>query len=163
MEAIKALKSRRSKRKFLPRPVPKKVVEDIIDCGRLAPSAVNIQPVEFIVVTSKGSRKKIAEMTDHGRFIAEAPVCIAVFSRQTKYYLEDGCAASENILLAAHAHGLGACWVAGSKKSYAEKVRQLLGVPQEFKLITLIPLGYSEQDPKPAKRKLKDVLHWEKY
>jgi len=163
MEAIKALKSRRSKKTFLPRPVPKKVVEDIIDCGRLAPSAVNIQPVEFIVVTSKGSRKKIAEMTDHGRFIAEAPVCIAVFSRQTKYYLEDGCAASENILLAAHAHGLGACWVAGSKKSYAEKVRQLLGVPQEFKLITLIPLGYSEQDPKPAKRKLKDVLHWEKY
>ncbi|MDH5174681.1 MAG: nitroreductase family protein, partial [Elusimicrobiota bacterium] len=80
-----------------------------------------------------------------------------------KHYLEDGCAASENILLAAHAHGLGACWVAGDKKSYAKKVRQLLGVPQEFKLITLIPLGCSEQDPKPAKRKLKDVLHWEKY
>jgi len=163
MEAIKALKSRRSKRTFLLRRVPKKVVEDIIDCGRLAPSAVNIQPVEFIAVTSKESRKKIAEMTDRGRFIAEAPVCIAVFSRQTKYYLEDGCAAAENILLAAHAHGLGACWVAGAKKSYAEKVRQLLGVPQEFKLITLIPLGYSEQDPNPAKRKLKDVLHWEKY
>ncbi len=163
MEAIKALKSRRSKRTFLPRRVPKKVVEDIIDCGRLAPSAVNIQPVEFIAVTSKKSRKKIAERTDRGRFIAEAPVCIAVFSRQTKYYLEDGCAASENILLAAHAHGLGACWVAGDKKSYAKKIRQLLGVPQEFKLITLIPLGYSEQDPKPAKRKLKDVLHWEKY
>ena len=163
MEAIKALKSRRSKRTFLPRRVPKKVVEDIIDCGRLAPSAVNIQPVEFIAVTSKKSRKKIAEMTNRGRFIAEAPVCIAVFSRQTKHYLEDGCAASENILLAAHAHGLGACWVAGDKKSYAKKIRQLLGVPQEFKLITLIPLGYSEQDPKPAKRKLKDVLHWEKY
>ncbi|MDH5661699.1 MAG: nitroreductase family protein [Elusimicrobiota bacterium] len=163
MEAIKALKSRRSKRTFLRRPVPKKIVKDIIDCGRLAPSAINIQPVEFIAVTSKESRKKIAEMTDRGRFIAEAPVCIAVFSRQTKHYLEDGCAASENILLAAHAHGLGACWVGGDKKSYAKKIRQLLGVPQKFKLITLIPLGYSEQDPKPAKRKLKDVLHWEKY
>lgn len=163
METIKALKTRRCKRKFLPTPVPKKVVEDIIDCGRLAPSAVNIQPVEFIVVIKGEIRKRIAEMADYGRFIAEAPVCIAVFSRQTKYYLEDGSAASENILLAAHAHGLGACWVAGDKKAYAEKVRQLLGVPQNFKLITLIPLGYSKEEPKPAKRKLKDVLHWEKY
>jgi len=163
MEAIKALKTRRSKRKFLPTPVPKKVIEDIIDCGRLAPSAVNIQPVEFIVVTKEEIRKKIAEMTDYGRFIVEAPVCIVIFSRQTKYYLEDGCAATENILLAAHAHGLGACWVAGDKKLYAEKVRQLLGAPQNFKLITLIPLGYSKEEPKPAKRKLKDVLHWEKY
>jgi nitroreductase len=163
VEAIKALKTRRSKRKFLPTPVTKKVVEDIIDCGRLAPSAVNIQPVEFIVVTKAKIRKRIAEMADYGRFIAEAPVCVAVFSRQTKYYLEDGSAASENILLAAHAHGLGACWVAGDKKPYAEKVRQLLGAPQDFKLISLIPMGYSEEQPKPTKRKLKDVLHWEKY
>ena len=87
MEAIKVLKTRRSKRKFLPKPVPKKIVEDIIDCGRLAPSAINIQPVEFIVVTKEEIRKRIAEMTDYGRFIAEAPVCIVVFSHQTKYYL----------------------------------------------------------------------------
>jgi len=163
VEAIKALKTRRSKRKFLPTSVTKKVVKDIIDCGRLAPSAVNIQPIEFIVVTKAKIRKRIAEMTDYGRFIAEAPVCVAIFSRQTKYYLEDGSAATENILLAAHAHGLGACWVAGDKKLYAEKVRQLLGAPQHFKLISLIPMGYSEQQPKPTKRKLKDVLHWEKY
>jgi nitroreductase len=163
VEAIKALKTRRSKRKFLPTPVPKEMLKDIIDCGRLAPSAVNIQPVEFIVVTKAKIRKRIAEMADYGKFIAEAPVCVAVFSRQTKYYLEDGSAASENILLAAHAHGLGACWVAGDKKPYAEKVRQLLGASQDFKLISLIPMGYSEQQPKPAKRKLKDVLHWEKY
>jgi nitroreductase len=163
VEAIKALKTRRSKRKFLSTPVTKKVVEDIIDCGRLAPSALNIQPVEFIVVTKAKIRKRIAEMANHGRFIAEAPVCIAVFSRQTKYYLEDGSAASENILLAAHAHGLGACWVAGNKKPYAEKVRQLLGAPQDFKLISLIPMGYSEEQPKPTKRKLKDFVHWEKY
>jgi len=163
MEAIKALKTRRSKRKFLAARVPKKVIEDIIDCGRLAPSAVNIQPVEFIVVTKSEMKKKIAEMTDYGKFIANAPVCVVVFSRQTKYYLEDGAAATENILLAAHAHGLGACWVAGDKKLYAEKVRRLLGTPQDFKLITLIPIGYSEEQPKPAKKELRDVLHWEKY
>jgi len=163
MEAIQALKTRRSKRKFLATPVPKKLLEEIIDCGHLAPSAVNIQPVEFIVMTEMQLKKKVAELTDYGRFIAQAPVCIAVFSRDTKYYLEDGCAATENILLAAHAQGLGACWVAGDKKLYAEKVRQLLGAPQNFKLISLIPLGYSEEQPSPAKRKLKEVIHWEKY
>jgi len=163
MEAIQALKTRRSKRKFLATPVPKKLLEEIIDCGHLAPSAVNIQPVEFIVMTEIQLKKKVAELTDYGRFIAQAPVCIAVFSRDTKYYLEDGCAATENILLAAHAQGLGACWVAGDKKLYAEKVRQLLGAPQNFKLISLIPLGYSEEQPSPAKRKLKEVIHWEKY
>jgi len=163
MKAIEALKTRRSKRKFLPTPVPKEMLKDIIDCGRLAPSAVNIQPVEFIVVTEEETKKRIAEVTDYGKFIADAPVCIAVFSRQTKYYLEDGSAATENILLAAHAHGLGACWVAGDKKFYADKIRQLLGVLQEFKLVSLIPMGYSKEQPKPAKRNLKDVLHWEKY
>jgi len=163
VQAIEALKTRRSKRKFLPTPVTKKVLKDIIDCGRLAPSAVNIQPVEFIVVTKAKIKKRIAEMTDYGRFIAEAPVCVAIFSRRTKYYLEDGSAATENVLLAAHAHGLGACWVAGDKKLYAERVRRLLGAPRDFKLISLIPMGYSEQQPKPTKRELKDVLHWEKY
>ncbi len=163
MEAIKALKTRRSKRKFLGARVPKKIIEDIIDCGRLAPSAVNIQPVEFIVVTKKEMKQRIAEMTDRGKFIANAPLCVVVFSRQTKHYLEDGCAATENILLAAHAHGLGACWVAGDKKLYAKRVRQLLGAPQDFKLITLIPIGYSEEQPKPAKKELREVLHWEKY
>jgi len=163
MEAIEALKTRRSKRKFLPVSVPKEVIEDIIDCARLAPTAVNIQPVEYVVVTKAEARRKIAELTDYGKFIAGAPVCIAVFSRKTKYYLEDGCAATENILVAAHAHGLGTCWVAGDKKPYAEGIRQLLGVPEEFKLVSLIPLGHSKEEPKPAKKKLKDVLHWEKY
>jgi nitroreductase len=163
MEAIEMLKTRRSKRKFLLAPVPKEVLRDIIDCGRLAPSALNIQPVEFIVVTEEETKKRIAEATDYGRFIVNAPVCIAVFSQHTKYYLEDGSAATENILLAAHAHGLGACWVAGDKKPYADKIRQLLGVPQEFKLVSLIPLGYSKEEPKPAKKNLENVLHWEKY
>jgi len=163
MDAIKALKTRRSKRTFLPTPVPKEVVEDIIDCGRLAPSATNIQPVEFIVVTNQKVRKQIAELTDYGKFIADAPLCIAVFARQTKYYLEDGSAATENILLACHSHRLGACWVAGDKKLYAEKVRRLLGLPEEFRLVSLVPVGYSEEKPRPSKRSLSDVLHWEKY
>ncbi|MEK7753299.1 MAG: nitroreductase family protein, partial [Acidobacteriota bacterium] len=66
-------------------------------------------------------------------------------------------------LLAAHAHGLGACWIAGDKKPYADAVRKLLGAPDGFNLVSLIALGYPGEQPVREKRPLDDVLHWEKY
>jgi nitroreductase len=81
-------------------------------------TAVNIQPWEFVVVTEPAVLRKIAELTDYGKFIAEAPVCVLVLCAERKYYLQDGSATTENILLAARAHGLGSCWVAGDAKHY---------------------------------------------
>ncbi|RKY01307.1 nitroreductase family protein [Candidatus Poribacteria bacterium] len=164
MDAIEALKTRRSVRSFKPDPVPREVIEEIIDCARLAPSAMNLQPWEFVVVTDESMRKRIADLTDYGKFIAQAPVCIAVFCKDVKYYLEDGCAATENILIAARARGLGSCWVAGDKKFYAESVAELLGVPKGYKLVSLIALGYPDREPgMPSKRPLSEVLHWERF
>ena len=163
MDAIEALKSRRSVRAYQPHPAPRQVLADLVDCGRLAASAINIQPWEFVVVTSHEMRQAIADLTDHGRFIAQAAACIAVLSRPVKYYLEDGSAATQNILLAAHAHGLGACWIAGDKKPYADAIRKLLGAPDGFKLVSLIALGYPGEQPVREKRALEDVVHWEKY
>ncbi|MDI6641851.1 MAG: nitroreductase family protein [Elusimicrobiota bacterium] len=160
-EAIENIKSRRSIRKFLSQPVDKKIIKDIIDCARLAPTANNIQPWEFIVITDSATRKELGRICDYGKFIAQAPVCIVVFCKETKYYLEDGSAATENILLAAHSYGLGSCWVAGDKKTYAEKIRQLLKAPQGYKLVSLIPIGYTNEQPKVNKRALKEVIHWE--
>ena len=116
MDAIEVLKTRRSVRAYKGEPVPRKVIEDIVDCGRLAATAVNIQPWEFVVVTDARMLRRIATATDYGKFIADAPMCVLVLCRDTKYYLEDGSAAAENILLASRAHGLGSCWVAGDKK-----------------------------------------------
>ncbi len=163
MDAIDALKTRRSVRAYQPHPAPRQVLADLVDCGRLAASAINIQPWEFVVVTSQETRQAIADLTDHGRFIAQAAACIGVLSRPVKYYLEDGSAATENILLAAHAHGLGACWVAGDKKPYADAIRKLLGAPDGFNLVSLIAVGYPGEQPVREKRPLDDVLHWEKY
>ena len=129
MDAIEVLKTRRSVRAYKREPVPKKVIEDIVDCGRLAPTAVNIQPWEFVVVTDPQALRRIAKATDYGGFIADAPVCVVVMCRDTKYYLEDGSAATENILLAARAHGLGSCWVAGDKKPYAAEICRLVELP----------------------------------
>ncbi len=163
MDAITALCTRRSVRVFQNRTVDREVVETIIDCGRLAATARNEQPWEFIAVTGAAMRRRLAELTDHGKFIADAPVCIAVFCRDGKYYLEDGCAATQNILVAARAHGLGSCWVAGDKKPYAEEVRRALSVPEGCLLVSLVAMGYPATVPSPAKRALSEVLHWEQY
>jgi nitroreductase len=79
------------------------------------------------------------------------------------FYLEDGCAATENILLAAHAHGLGACWVGGDKMSYAPGVCQMVGVPEGYKLVSLIAIGYADERPQVEKRPLESVLHWDTF
>src|SRR5512139_2074800 len=116
MDAIECMKTRRSIRTFLDDPIPRAVVEDIVECGRLAATANNLQPWVFIAVGDPLLRKQLAAVTDYGKFIAEAPVCIAVFCSNTKYFLEDGSAATQNILNAARAHSLGSCWVAGHQK-----------------------------------------------
>lgn len=163
MEAIEAIRTRRSVRDFKSDPVPREVIEEIIDCGRLATTARNDQPWEFVVVTEPEMRKKIAEAAEYGKFIATAPVCVLVICRETKYYLEDGCNAAENILIAARAHGLGSCWVAGDKKPYAETLLRMVGAPKGMKLICEIAIGYPKSVPQPPKRALGEVLHWERY
>ena len=163
MDAIEVLKTRRSVRAYTRAPVPRKIIEDIVDCGRLAPTANNVQPWEFVVVTDPELLRRIAVITDYGKFIADAPVCVVVLSKETKYYLEDGSAATENILLAARAHGLGSCWVAGDKKPYVTEICRLVAAPRGCKLVSLIPIGYPAESPEKSKRPLSDVLHWEKY
>jgi nitroreductase len=150
-------------RAYTEEPVARETIEDIVDCGRLAATAINIQPWEFIAITGPAALERVAAATDYGGFIAQAAACIAVFCRETKYYLEDGSAATQNLLLAARAHGLGACWVAGDKKPYAETIREMLGVPAGFKLVSLVPLGRPAEQPEKEKRPLADVLHWERW
>lgn len=164
MDAMKAIKTRHSVRSFSPGAVPKQIIEKIVDAGRFAPTARNVQPWEFVVVTDAEKLRKLASIATTGPFIAEASVCIAVFCKDTKYYLEDGCAATENIIIASCAYGLGSCWVAGEKKPYAGAVEGLLGVPGDYRLVSLIAVGYSREEPQQAgKRPLEEVLHWEKF
>lgn len=164
MDTLTAIANRRSTRKFTRQPVPKDVLEKIVDAGRRAPTARNEQPWEFVVVTDRARLAKIGEITDHGKFIAEAAACIAVYCRVTKYYLEDGCAATENILVAATALGVASCWVAGDKKPYGGAVSAELGVPPQFNLVSLLALGYGEGEAKSyIKRGLDKVLHWETF
>lgn len=166
MDAIEIMKGRRSIREYRDKPILKEVLENIVDAGRFAPTARGVQPWEFIIVTNPDILKRIAELAENGRFIAGAACCIAVFCRDTKYYLEDGCAATENILIASASLGIGSCWVAGDKKPYCGEITRLLSVPDELKLVSLIALGYpkTEESFKIAdKRSLNEVIHWNKF
>lgn len=163
MDAIECLKTRRSVRAYEPTPVPRAVIEDIVDCGRLAATAINIQPWLFIAVDDRRVLERIAGIADYGKFIADAGACVAVFCREVKYYLEDGSAATQNILNAATAHGLGSCWVAGDKKAYANAIAALLGVPADFGLVSLVAIGRAAARQNPAKKPLAEVLRWNHY
>jgi nitroreductase len=164
METLKAIANRYSTRKFTDQPVPKDVLEKIVDAGRVAPTARNEQPWEFVVITEPEALKTVGGMTDHGTFIADGTACIAVYCKEGKYYLEDGCAATENILVAATDLGVQQCWVAGDKKPYCPKISEYLGVPEGYKLVALIALGYEASEGHPKeKRPLEDVIHWEKW
>lgn len=163
MEAMHALTTRRSVRRYKPEPVPQDRLLAIANAGRLAPSARNEQPCEFVIVTEPAGRRRIAEIADYGKFIADAAACIVVLARPTGYYLEDGSAATTNMLNAATALGLGSCWVAGDKKAYAPKIIAEVGAPADYRLVSLIAIGVPAETPQPDKRPLEDIVHWERF
>lgn len=163
MDALTALRTRRSVRSFEERAVPREALETMVDCARLAATARGEQPWEFVVVTEPALRAQLAERCPNGKFLSIAPAAVVVLCRETMFYLEDGCNATENLLLAAVALGLGTCWVAGDKKPYAEEVCRLVGAPAGYKLIAIVAVGYPASIPAPAKRALNEVLHWERF
>jgi nitroreductase len=164
MDAIETLKTRRSIRAYTADPVAREVIEDIVDCGRMAATGSNVQPWEFVVVTDRNLLRRFAELADYGKFLSQAAACILVLCKDTRYYLEDGSTASENMLLAARAHNLGSCWVAGDKKPYADTIRQEIGAPSAYKLVSLVAIGHPTESPRKLERRpLSEVLHWEQF
>jgi len=166
MECLEAIKKRRSIRSYKDKAIPGSILEKLADAARFAPTARNVQPWEFVVITDKKVLGKIAQLAENGRFICGSAACIAVFCAETKYYLEDGCAATENLLLAAAAEGIGSCWVAGDKKPYCAEISALLNAPAQLKLVSLIALGYPQSPDAFAaadKKPLQNLIHWEKF
>jgi nitroreductase len=158
------IKSRHSVRKFRPDPVNDLVIADALECAARAPTAINIQPWLFGVIKNKETLSKIAAQADHGRFIADCPVCFAIFGEKKQiYYLEDCCAATENLILALQAHGICSCWVAGDKKPYGEGIRRLLGVPEGYCLVSLVAAGCPAEISIPPKKDLKKITFFEEF
>ena len=168
VDALQVIKERRSIRKFTDMPITKEILEDLIDCGRLAPSGHNKQGRHFLVLTDREKINQVGEIATWAKFmINAAQACVVVFCDQEESItlVEDGAAATENILLAATAYGLGSCWLAGYGMTYAEEVESYLGAPPNYKLVSLIALGYpGVENPKsPPKKNLGEVLTWNNF
>ncbi len=161
MDVLEAIRKRRSVRRYTDEAVSKADLETIVDAGRLAPTGNNRQPWDFIVVT-------YPTMIEHfklsGAWIASAPaVIVVVMDPQSRWWVEDGAAAIENMLLTSTSLGYGSCWVEGDALTYEEQYKILLEVPAEKRVMALIPIGVAAETPAPDKKPLEEVLHWEKY
>ena len=164
MDALIAIASRHSTRTFTAEPLTRDQLETIADAGRHAPCARGERRWRAVLVTEAAARRRIAELTEGGGpFIAQAPACVAVFG-SGKYYLEDGCAVAENMLVAATALGLQSCWVAGDKKPYARAVSTLLFAPDDLQLVALLAIGHGAETSRPeARPPLHDLVRWERF
>ena len=132
-----------------------------MDAGRLAATGSNQQPWDFVVVTD---RTMIAQFKVSGAWMEQAAAIIAVvMDPVSRWWLEDGSAAIENILLASTALGYGTCWVEGNVIPHEEQFKTLLGIPAAKRLMALIPIGVPGESPTRAKKPLEQVLHWEKF
>jgi nitroreductase len=161
VEALEAIRKRRSVRQYTGESIPRKDLETIIDAGRLAATGHNRQPWDFIVVTD---REMIGRLKVAAQWMAQAAAIIAVvMDPSSRWWVEDGAAAVENMLIASTALGYGSCWLEGYTEPLEETFKALLGVPTEKRLLTLVPVGVPVEWPTQEKKPLEEVIHWERY
>ncbi len=161
MDAFDAIRKRRSVRSYTGESIPHADLEKIIDAARLAASGNNTQPWEFVVVTE---RAMIDKLKIASQWMEKAAAIIAVvMDSGSRWWLEDGSAAIENILIASTALGYGSCWLEGYTLPREAELKALLGIPDEKHLLSLVPLGVPTEWPTREKKPLQTVLHWETY
>ncbi len=161
MDALEAIRKRRSVRRYRDVVIPKADLETIVDAARLAATGSNRQPWDFIAVTEKSM---ICNFKVSGAWIAEASaVIVVVMDPRSRWWVEDGAAAIENMLLASTALGYGSCWVEGDALPHEDTLKSLLGIPSDRHVLALVPVGIPAEVPQPGKKPLEEVLHWERF
>jgi nitroreductase len=161
MDALEAIRKRRSVREYTGDPVPREDLVKIVDAGRLAATGSNKQPWDFIVVTE---RETIEKLKVASKWMEKAgAIIVVVLDPSSRWWLEDGSAAVENMLIASTALGYGSCWLEGYTLPREEEFKELLGIPQEKRLLTLVPIGVPTEWPTREKKSLEEVIHWERY
>jgi len=165
MDVLEAIKTRRSIRKYEKKPIPEELLEKILEAGRWAPSASNAQPWNFIVLRDEGIRRELARVSTYGKFLAEAPLGIAVVvePKASTHPVADGAIATQNMLLAAHALGLGTCYIGSYGSVYEENAKKILGIPENKRLLSLISIGFPAESRKSAREELKEIVFIDRY
>ncbi len=158
MDTLEAIHTRRSVREYQDRPVPETVLNQLLDAAMAAPSARNQQPWEFIVITDREILDQISNINPNAQMAAQAPLAILVCGNLNieiapGYWVLDCAAAVQNLLLCAHALGLGAVWTGTyPNEDRMDGYTTLLGLPEHVIPHTLVVVGYPSHLPEPQDR-----------
>jgi len=156
MHVMDAIKTRKSVRSYLDKPVEDEKLQTILEGGRLAPSASNRQEWRYVIVRDRETREKIAEAANRQSFVGEAPVIIVacaetdghIMSCGQPCYPIDVAISLDHMTLVAAELGLGTCWIGAFNE---KKVKEILGIPEHIRAVALMPLGYPS-NPSPIKK-----------
>ena len=163
------LMTRRSIRSYTDRDVSEEDVETLLRAAMAAPSAGNGQPWHFVVIRQRATMEKIMKAHPYSKMLAQAPVCIAVLAdvtleRHPGYWVQDCSAATMNVLLAAHALGLGAVWLGMHPQPEREKaIKTILTLPDKVRCLSLVAIGHPAASPGAANRFDPARIHTEKW
>ncbi len=172
MEVEECIKTRRCIRKFLGVKIPREKIVKILEAGRMAPTAGNLQNHEVIVVTDKNLRRAVAEACLEQYWVAQAPMILVVVAehevqkmhygkRGELYSIQSAANVAMNMILMAHAQGVASCWVGAFDE---EMLRRALGIPAKVTPLTVIPLGYGDEEvPVPARKNFYSTIWLETY
>ena len=159
-DAFTVIHTRRSIRRYTDQPVPEALIEKILRAAMAAPSACNQQPWEFVVIDDPEIIRQIPGFNPAAAPLRTAPLAIVVCGNLSRelplakgFWVQDCSAAIQNLLLAAHASGLGAVWLGGYPLQHLiDRMRQLVGLPQEVIPLAVIALGYPAEHKEPEDR-----------
>ena len=164
---IQTILARRSIRKYTDKPVDEADIKTLLEAAMAAPSASNRKPWQFVVVTERQPLDALAEAHPHGKMLFEATLCIAVcgdLTEMERYWVQNCSAATENLLLAATALGLGAVWLGVyPKERRVAFVRPILGLPETITPLNLISIGHPAEEKEPRTQYDETRVHRERW
>jgi nitroreductase len=165
MDAIEAILNRKVQRTFSNQPVEAEKLSKIVEAGRHAMSARNLQPWQFIVVRDRERLKAMGALCTTGRFVADAPSAVVILkdTANARWADVDCAQAVQNMATAGWAVGLGTCWVGNFD---AAKLAELLAIPAGWAVFTILPFGYADSKSPPQGKPLKkraEMVHYERY
>jgi nitroreductase len=164
-ELVRTIFSRRSIRKYTTEPVSKKDIRTLLEAAMAAPSASNRKPWHYVVVTDRGMLDALAEAHAHGKMLFQATLCIAVCgdpSITERFWEQDCSAATENLLLAVTALGLGAVWLGvHPRPERVSAVREVLNIPEPVVPLNLISIGHPAEEKDPRTQYDEAKVHYE--
>lgn len=165
MDVLDVIRTRRSIRRYTAGLVSEEDINRILEAGRWAPSASNNQPWKFIVLRSPEVRKKLAATLAWGKFLSQAVLGIAVVIDETAstHAVEDGAAATQNMLLESHSLGLGACWIGTYGSPHEASAKKVLNVPEDERLLSVIAIGRPAEAPRKTRKPLIEVVFTDEY